>query len=106
MNPPPLLLGCCFTPPPPSMLASSSTHHAPHDATVAAQATGAANPEFVGDLVDVNIVTPVGTIPLVLKSVLTVAGLYEGTLKLDGLGTEIPLNFGIDVFARRSKKES
>ena len=58
--------------------------------------TGAANPAFVGDLVDVNIVTPIGTIPLVLKSVLTVAGLYEGTLKLDGLGTEIPLNFGID----------
>ena len=58
--------------------------------------TGAANPEFVGDLVDVTIVTPVGTIPLVLKSVLTVAGVYEGTLKLDGLGTEIPLTFGID----------
>jgi hypothetical protein len=58
--------------------------------------TGAANPEFVGDLVDVTIVTPVGTIPLILKSVLTVAGIYEGTLKLDGLGTEIPLSFGID----------
>ena len=58
--------------------------------------TGAANPEFVGDLVDVTIVTPVGTIPLILKSVLTVAGIYEGTLKLDGLGTEIPLTFGID----------
>jgi len=58
--------------------------------------TGAANPEFVGDLVDVTIVTPVGTIPLVLKSVLTVAGIYEGTLKLDGLGTEVPLSFGID----------
>jgi hypothetical protein len=58
--------------------------------------TGAANPEFVGDLVDVNIVTPVGTIPLVLKSVLTVAGRYEGMLKIDGLGTEVPLSFGID----------
>jgi hypothetical protein len=58
--------------------------------------TGAANPEFVGDLVDVTIVTPVGTIPLILKSVLTVAGIYEGTLKLDGLGTEVPLKFGID----------
>ena len=58
--------------------------------------TGAANPEFVGDLVDVNIVTPVGTIPLVLKSVLTVAGIYEGTLKIDGLGTEVPLSFGVD----------
>ena len=58
--------------------------------------TAAANPAFVGDLVDVNIVTPIGTIPLVLKSVLTVAGLYEGTLKLDGLGTEIPMKFGVD----------
>ena len=58
--------------------------------------TGAANPAFVGDLVDVNIVTPIGTIPLVLKSLLTVAGIYEGTLKIDGLGTEVPLSFGID----------
>ena len=40
--------------------------------------TAAANPQFVGDLVDVNIVTPIGTIPLILKSVLTVAGIYEG----------------------------
>jgi hypothetical protein len=58
--------------------------------------TGAANPEFVGDLVDVTVVTPIGTIPLILKSVLTVAGIYEGTLKLDGLGTEIPMKFGVD----------
>jgi hypothetical protein len=58
--------------------------------------TGAANPEFVGDLVDVTIVTPVGTIPLILKSGGNASGTYEGTLKLDGLGTEIPLTFGID----------
>ncbi len=58
--------------------------------------TGAANPEFVGDLVDVTIVTPIGTIPLILKSVLTVAGIYEGTLKIDGLGTEVPMKFGVD----------
>ena len=46
--------------------------------------------------VDVEVITPIGTVPLILKSVLTVAGRYEGTLRLDGLGTEIPLSFGID----------
>ena len=58
--------------------------------------TGAVNPAFLGDLVDISIVTPIGTIPLVLKSVLTVAGRYAGMLKIDGLGTEVPLSFGID----------
>ena len=58
--------------------------------------TAAANPAFTGDAVDISIVTPIGTIPLILKSVLTVAGIYEGTLKLDGLGTEVPLKFGVD----------
>jgi hypothetical protein len=58
--------------------------------------TGAANPEFDGEFVDVTIVTAIGTIPLILKGPLSVAGVYEGTLKLDGLGTEIPMKFGID----------
>jgi hypothetical protein len=58
--------------------------------------TAAANPAFTGDAVDISIVTPIGTIPLILKSVLTVAGIYEGMLKLDGLGTEIPLKVGVD----------
>ena len=49
-----------------------------------------------GGQVDVEVITPIGTVPLILKSVLTVAGRYEGTLRLDGLGTEIPLSFGID----------
>ena len=49
-----------------------------------------------GGQVDVQIITPIGTVPLILKTVLTVAGRYEGTLRLDGLGTEIPISFGID----------
>jgi hypothetical protein len=57
--------------------------------------TGFANPDFEGDSVSVSIVTPIGTIPLILKGLLDQYNLYEGTLKLEGLGTEIPIKFGI-----------
>ena len=57
--------------------------------------TGFANPDFEGDPVSIDIVTPIGTIPLILKGLTDIYNLYEGTLKLEGLGTEIPIKFGI-----------
>ena len=57
--------------------------------------TGFANPDFEGDSVSINIVTPIGTIPLILKGLTDIYNHYEGTLKLNGLGTEIPIKFGV-----------
>ena len=49
------------------------------------------------DTVSIRIVTPMGDIPLLLKAAPSVGGHYAGTLKLDGLGANVPLEFGIQT---------
>jgi hypothetical protein len=49
------------------------------------------------DAVTIRIITPLGDIPLLLKAAPSVGGHYAGTLKLDGLGATVPLEFGIQT---------
>jgi len=53
--------------------------------------------ENLVESVRIQIITPLGNIPLLLKAAPTVGGRYVGMMELDGLGATVPVSFGIQA---------